>query len=139
MILIKRRILQQITASKKTVFLREDFKKIGSYDRVGHALQQLVQAGTLAKLGYGLYAKTRPSTLNKGERSLAACGGFLGASREALNRLGIKWRPSDAEIAYNEGRSTQIPATGYVIIQGHFNRKIQFKDFVLPYETRRQL
>ena len=139
MLQVKEQILRQIVTSKKTVFLREDFKNIGSYYQVGRALQQLVQFGMLAKLGYGLYAKTRPSTLCRGERSLAACGGFLGASREALNRLGVKWRPCDTEIAYNEGRSTQIPANGYVIIQGRFNRKIQFKDLILPYETRNQL
>jgi hypothetical protein len=133
---VKNRILKRISRSKKTVFLREDFKDLGSYNQVGLALRQLVCTEKIAKLGYGLYAKTRPSVIWKGKRSLAAEGGFLGASREALNRLGIKWRPSDAEIAYNEGRSTQIPATGYVIIQGNFNRKIYFKNLELPYETR---
>ncbi len=110
-----------------------------NYEQVGRALRQLVRTGIIAKLGYGLYAKTRPSTLKKGERSLATSGGFKGASREALNRLGIKWRPSDAEIAYNEGHSTQIPANGYVVIQGRFSRKISFKNLELPYETRNQL
>ena len=133
---LKDRILKRILRSKKTVFLRGDFKDLGTYNQVGCALRQLVRTDKIAKLGYGLYAKTRPSVLRQGDISLATSGGFKGASREALDRLGVKWRPSDAEIAYNEGRSTQIPATGYVIIQGHFNRKIYFKNSKLPYETR---
>ncbi len=136
---LKAQILKRISHTKKTVFLRQDFKDIGNDHQIGRALRQLVDTGTLAKLGYGLYAKTRPSTLKKGERSLATPGGFKGASREALDRLGVKWRPSDAEIDYNAGRSTQIPATGYVIIQGHFNRKIHFKNLTLRYETRTHL
>jgi hypothetical protein len=133
---LKNRILKRISRSKKTVFLREDFKDLGTYNQVGSALCQLVRTEKIAKLGYGLYAKTQPSVIWKGERFLAAEGGFLGASREALDRLGVKWRPSDAEIAYNEGRSTQIPATGYVIVQGHFTRKIHFKNLNLPYEIK---
>ncbi|MCK5719576.1 MAG: hypothetical protein KAH84_06450 [Thiomargarita sp.] len=116
--------------------MRKDFDDLGKYQQVGRTLRQLVASGKLAKLGYGLYVKTRPSTIKKDERSIATCGGFKGASREALNRLGVKWRPSDAEIAYNEGRSTQVPATGYVIIQGDFSRKIYFKNLELPYKTR---
>jgi hypothetical protein len=135
----KDRILKRISRSKKTVFLRGDFKDLGTYNQVGCALRQLVRTEKIAKLGYGLYVKIRPSVIWKGERFLATEGGFLGASREALDRLGVKWRPSDAEIAYNEGRSTQIPATGYVIIQGHFNRKIYFRNLELPYETRAYL
>jgi len=136
---LKNRILKRISRLKKTVFLREDFKDLGTYNQVGGALCQLVRTEKIAKLGYGLYAKIRPSTIRQGDISLATCGGFKGASREALDRLGIKWRPSDAEIAYNEGRSTQIPATGYVIIQGYFSRKIHFKNSKLPYETRNDL
>ena len=132
---LKPQILKRISRSSKTVFLRKDFNDLGKYEQVGRILRQLVESGALAKLGYGLYAKTRPSTIKKDERSLATCGGFLGASREALNRLGVKWRPSDAEIAYNEGRSTQIPATGYVIIEGRFSRKIHFKNLFYHLKT----
>jgi len=44
-----------------------------------------------------------------------------------LGLFGHRKHPSDAETAYNEGKSTQIPANAFVIIQSRFSRKISFK------------
>jgi hypothetical protein len=35
-----------------------------------------------------------------------------GAARQALTKLGVTWELTEAQRAYNEGRSTQVPVTG---------------------------
>jgi len=57
---------------------------------------------------------------------LAARNGFVGASRAALNKLGVDWEPTEAERAYNEGRSTQVPANAVVRVKGRFSRRLRY-------------
>ncbi len=57
---------------------------------------------------------------------LAAPGGFSGAVRAALTKLGITWAPTEWETAYNEGRSTQIPVNPMVRIKGRFSRQLSY-------------
>jgi hypothetical protein len=58
---------------------------------------------------------------------LAAVDGFIGASREALTKLGVRWEPSSWERAYNEGRSTQVPVNAVVRIKGRFARQLSYR------------
>jgi hypothetical protein len=39
-----------------------------------------------------------------GKPILYSPNGFVGAARQALNKLGVRWEPTEAERAYNEGR-----------------------------------
>lgn len=132
--MIKNEISRWISQADKTVFLRGDFKNFGEYAQVGRALGKLVKSEEIVRIGYGIYVRTRPSLIRKGARTLATPGGFKGAAYDALDRLGVKWRPSEAETAYNEGRSTQIPANASVIIRGRFSRRISFDGMSLRYE-----
>jgi len=50
--------------------------------------------------------------------------GFSSAARQALTKLGVAWEPGSSERAYNEGRSTQIPATPTVKVKGRFHRRL---------------
>lgn len=104
---LKSKMSYRIKRGRRLVYLREDFADLGGYSQIGRALRQLVQEGLLIKIGQGLYVKTRPSTINPTKRAITAS--FKEVSREALTRLGIKWRPNDAELAYNDGSSTQNP------------------------------
>jgi hypothetical protein len=77
------------------------------------------------RLGYGVYGRTRISRLS-GLPILASPEGIEGAGREVLNKLGIKWDLTNAQRAYNERRSTQIPANPAVrIIGSRFSRKLR--------------
>jgi hypothetical protein len=102
---MKHRVARSIGRSTAEVFLRSDFRAIGSYAQVGKALNALTRAGRLVRLGYGVYAKARPSSLSgrpvprKPLESLAL---------EAFNKLGIATQLGRAAREYNEG-STQIP------------------------------
>ncbi len=120
--LFKKQVATKIQRSRKNVFLRSDFVRLGGYDQVGRALKLLAEDGIVIKIGYGLYAKARCNRIT-GMPMLAATGGFSEVSQEALKRLGVKWQPSEASTAYQSG-STQIPANAGVIIPGRFSRKI---------------
>jgi len=126
---LKSRIKTRIQRSRRNVFLRSDFERLGGYDQVGRALRTLVAEGRLIKIGYGLYAKARPNRLT-GQPMLAADGGFSEIAEEALKRLGVKWKPAKAVMEYQKG-STQIPANAEVIVFDRFNRKIGNERFQL--------
>jgi|SRR5581483_2464809 len=102
---IKDRIARSIGRSSSEVFLRQDFAPIGSYAQIGKALNALTRAGRLVRLGYGVYAKARPSSLSgrpiprKPLESLAL---------QTFKKLGIEVELGSAAREYNAG-STQVP------------------------------
>ncbi|MCB5163234.1 DUF6088 family protein [Marinomonas algarum] len=60
---IQDRIKIRIKRSKRSVFLRSDFKDIAEYDQVGRGLRNLVKDGVLMKIGYGLYTRIRQNRI----------------------------------------------------------------------------
>ena len=123
---LRERVNQRIKRSRASVFLPREFNDLGGEDQVLRALRQLVQKGRLLRLGYGVYGRAEPSPLS-GQPMLAAVDGFIGASREALTKLGVRWEPSSWERAYNEGRSTQVPVNAVVRIKGRFARQLSYR------------
>jgi hypothetical protein len=109
------------------VFLPREFSKLGGEDQVLRALRGLVRDGRLVRLGYGVYARAIVSRLS-GEPLLYAPNGLSGAARQALDKLGVKWEPTESERAYNEGRSTQIPVNPVLRVKGRFSRRLKDKD-----------
>ncbi|MDX3772491.1 S-adenosylhomocysteine hydrolase [Chromatiaceae bacterium AAb-1] len=132
---LKQQVEQKLNRSKRDVFLRADFEQLGGYDQVGRALRQLVAEGKLLKIGYGLYAKARLSSIT-GKPMLASVGGFKAVSEQALERLGVAWRPSDELVRYNKGETTQVPVNAKVIVKSRFNRKISLRNMQLQIEQR---
>ena len=124
-------ITTRIARKKCAVFLRSDFDDLGGYDQVGRVLRDLVSKNLLMKIGYGLYAKTRQSTLtgqiipNKPLPQLA---------KEALKRLGVKTAPSSIERDYNAGRSTQIPTGRMIAVKGRVIRRIGYNGAYVNFE-----
>src|SRR5271169_3008009 len=94
--------------ARDSVFLTREFTDLSGETQVLRALKGLVRDGRLVRLGYGVYARAIVSRLS-GEPLLLNPTGLRGAAREALTKLGVQWEPAEAERAYNEGRSTQIP------------------------------
>lgn len=128
---LEKKILARIVRKKVSILLRKDFLDLGGYDQVGRALKHLADNGKLVRIGYGLYSKARVSSLT-GETIPTASLPTL--AKEALERLGVKIIPSQAELAYNEGRSTQIPTGRLITVKSRVNRKISFKDTTIKYE-----
>ncbi len=106
------------------VFLPREFRDLGGEDQVLRVLRILVREKRLVRLGYGVYGRAIVSRLS-GDPVLYSRNGFLGAARQALTKLGVKWEPSQAERDYNEGLSTQVPVNPVVRIKGRFSRQLR--------------
>lgn len=122
----------RIARMKSNVFIREDFADLGGYDQVGRVLLRLTRRGNLAKLGYGIYAKTRTSQLTGDIIPIAPLPAL---AREVLQKLGVRTLPTNAEKDYQEGRSTQIPTGRLIGIEkSRLSRKISYKEASVYYE-----
>lgn len=129
---LEQKICKRITRKKTTnVLLRDDFSDLGGYDQVGRVLKSLTQQGILLKIGYGLYAKTKVSSLT-GQLIPTVTLPTLG--KEALARLHISISPTKAEQAYKEGRSTQVPTGRMIGVKSRISRKIGYKGVYIAYE-----
>jgi hypothetical protein len=115
------------------VFLPREFADLGGEDQVLRVLRGLVREGRLVRLGYGVYGRAVVSELS-GKPMLYSPNGFAGAARQALTKLGVKWEPTEAERAYNEGRSTQVPVNPAVRVRGRFSRQLRYGNTELVLE-----
>lgn len=122
---LQAKIEQRIAERSDDVFLTREFADLGGERQVLRALSKEVEDGGLIRLGYGIYGRATPSRLS-GKPILANPGGFTGAVRIALTKLGVPWEPSAAERAYNEGRSTQIPMNPKLKVKGRFSRRLSY-------------
>src|ERR1700684_857685 len=121
---LRERIESRIARKRgEDVFLPREFRDLGGEDQVLRVLRGLVREKRLVRLGYGVYGRAVVSRLS-GEPILFSPNGFLGAARQALTKLGVAWEPTDAERAYNEGRSTQVPVNPVVRVKGRFSRRL---------------
>ena len=120
---LKQKIHYRIARTHSDVFLPKEFRDLGGEDQVLRVLRGLVTDGELMRLGYGVYARAKRSRLT-GRVMVDSGNGFSSAARQALTKLGVPWEPGSSERAYNEGRSTQIPATPTVKVKGRFQRRL---------------
>ncbi len=130
---LQAKVKERIARRRDDVFLTREFRDLGGEDQVVRALRSLVGEGSLVRLGYGVYGRAEASRLT-GEPMLAASGGFIGAARQALDKLGVRWEMTDAQRAYNEGRSTQVPVNPAVRVNGRFARHLRYQDTELRLE-----
>lgn len=130
---LREKIEARIARKRDDVFLPREFADLGGEDQVLRALRTLVGDGRLVRLGYGVYGRAVASRLS-GEPLLYSPNGFAGAARQALNKLGVQWEPTEAERAYNEGRSTQIPVNPVVRVKGRFSRQLRYGNTELVLE-----
>ncbi len=121
---MRERIAARIARKRgEDVFLPREFRDLGGEDQVLRVLRGLVREKHLVRLGYGVYGRAIISRIS-GEPILYSRNGFPGAARQALTKLGVAWEPTDAERAYNEGRSTQVPVNPVVRVKGRFSRRL---------------
>lgn len=130
---LQERIALRIARSKRDVFLTRDFGDLSDEDQVIRALRALMAQRSVVRLGKGVYAKARASRIS-GRAVLANAGGFQAVVQEALTRLGVKWEPTEAQRAYADNRSTQIPVNPVVRVVGRFDRKMRYGNSELVVE-----
>lgn len=130
---LRARITRRVARKGDVVFLPREFADLGGEDQVLRALRGMVSDGELVRLGYGVYGRAVVSRLS-GTPILNSATGFAGAARQALSKLGVAWEPTEAERAYNEGRSTQILVNPVVRIKGRFARRLRYSGTELVVE-----
>lgn len=122
---LARRIERTMRSSSRHVFLPKDFASLSEPGPIFRALRTLMAQRKLLRLGKGVYAKARPSSLSD-RAVLKNPAGFQAVAEEALNRLGVQWQSSDAQVSFAAGRSAQIPVNPVVKIKGRFARKLTY-------------
>lgn len=131
---LRQKIEARIARDKRhDVFLPREFAHLGGEDQVLRTLRTLVRDGQLVRLGYGVYGRAIISRLS-GKPMLYSPNGFIGAARQALDKLGVAWEPTESEKAYNEGRSTQIPVNAVLRVKGRFRRHLSYGNSELRLE-----
>jgi hypothetical protein len=125
------KVSYRITRSKQNVFVREDFEDLGGYDQVGRALRHLAKNSALVKIGYGLYAKAKQSSLSG---KTVPVKPLPDLAKEAVERLGLTVYPSQLERDYNAGRTTQVPTGRRIAVKGRISRRIGYNDAYVSYE-----
>ena len=130
---LRERVKKRIAERRDDAFLTREFLDLGGERQVLRALRELTEEGQLIRLGYGVYARAELSPLT--HQPMLAGDGFGAVSRQALNKLGVPWELTQAEQAYNIGRSTQVPMTPRVRLRGNrFSRKLRYKTMELTLE-----
>jgi hypothetical protein len=132
---IEGKIAIRISRKQSPVLLREDFDDLGGYDQVGRALLTLTKKGKLIKIGYGLYAKARISSLTGNTVPVEPLPAL---AQKALDRLGVNPGPSRAAMEYAQGRSTQVPTGRLISVNKRISRKIGYNNIAVSYERRPQ-
>lgn len=130
---LREKVEQRIADRRDDVFLPREFRDLGGEDQVLRVLRGLTRDGGLMRLGYGVYGRAERSRLT-GQPMLAARGGFIGAARQALDKLGVTWEPTEFQRAYNEGLSTQVPVNPAVRVKCRFVRRLRYQDTELRLE-----
>ena len=123
---LQERIEARIARKRDDVFLPREFLDLAGERQVLRALRGLTEKGKLIRLGYGVYGRAEISRLS-GQPILSARGGFIGAVRRALDKLGVAWEPTKWEQLYNEGRTTQVPVNPAVrLVKSCFARRLEY-------------
>ena len=120
---LESKIKYRIKRNKNSVFVLKDFFDLSDRDQVGRVLRSLIQEDVLMKVGQGLYARTKISSLTERvvpEKSLPEL------AREALQKLGIQVQDSSFEKDYDSGKTTQVPTGRVIAVKGRVSRKIGY-------------
>jgi hypothetical protein len=122
---LQTKIEKRIAESREYVFLTREFTDLSGRRQVLRALRKILAEGRLVRLGCGVYGLASSSGVSE-RPVLFHPNGFIGAARTALTKLGVEWEPTEREIAYQEGRSTEVPDTAAVRIKRRFSRRLRY-------------
>jgi len=130
---LEERMLRSIKLRSSNIILRADVAKLGSASQVSEALNSLLKKGVLVRIGTGVYAKTRKSSVTG---ATIPSGSLETLATEALKKMGVRVQVGRIAAEYNSGRTTQMPGT-FVANTGarRISRKIAVGGRELAYEN----
>lgn len=131
--ILRERMLRAIKLRPGNVILRKELAGLGSASQVTDALKALLARSVLVRIGTGVYAKTRKSSVTG---SIIPAGSLETLGVEALRKLRVPVSPGKAAAAYNAGTTTQIPGA-FVANTGRrrISRRISVGGRSLKYEN----
>ncbi|MEX1196360.1 MAG: DUF6088 family protein [Pseudohongiellaceae bacterium] len=133
---VKERIARSISLRQGEVVFPSDFKSMASPSQINRALRTLIDEGRIVRLGYGLYAKARPSVLTGKPVPRVSLPEL---TQEALERWGIPVRLGEAQAAYAEGKTDQVPMyTAFYTGKHRITRKITVGLRTVRFENKYQ-
>jgi hypothetical protein len=100
------RLARSVKLRPGNIVLRGDVVSLGSASQVSEALRELQRCRVLIRIGTGVYAKTRVSSVTG---ALIPAGSLETLAAEVLQKLGVEVEPGTAAAAYNSGMTTQMP------------------------------
>jgi Family of unknown function (DUF6088) len=130
---LQERMLRAVKQRDGNVILRSELAGMGSSSQVSEALKGLQEQGVLVRIGSGVYAKTRKSSVTG---AIIPAGSLETLASEMLRKLGVSLQESRVAAAYNAGRSTQMPGA-FVANTGRrrISRKVAVGGRTLRYEN----
>ncbi|MEB0136059.1 DUF6088 family protein [Actimicrobium sp. CCC2.4] len=103
---VKEKVIAKVKRSSSSVFLRNEFDRLGDYRQVSRAISEVVSGGMLIRVGFGLYAKARPSTINGQPVPIEP---LLRIGLEVMKKIGVDADVGNDAMELREGRRTQVP------------------------------
>nr|WP_292001245.1 DUF6088 family protein [Chlorobium sp.] len=130
---MKERMIRSITMRRGEIIMRSDFTRMGSQSQISRLLADFVSEGRLVRLGYGIFAKARISSIS-GKAVPREPLEVL--AQEAFRRLMIEAKPGKAQKEYASGQSTQVPVQAvFDTGQRRISRKLTVGNRKVRYEN----
>ena len=130
---IEERMLCAIMQRVGSVILRRELRNLGGASQITKALMALQERGVIVRIGTGVYAKTRRSSVTG---AIVPAGSLETLGTEALRKLGVSVTPAEDASAYIAGVTTQIPSVFVVNTGGRrITRKISVGGRTMKYEN----
>lgn len=129
--ILRERVRRRIRRSKEDVFLVREFVDLSDRDQVLRALRELLRDRVLLRLGKGVYAKARKSSVSD---RYVPCRNLRDLAIATMGKLNVPVGPTRAEADYNARRTTQVP-NGFVLgVAKRVSRKLSFNGTEIRYE-----
>lgn len=130
---MRERMIRSITMRRGEIIMRSDFTRMGSQSQISRLLADFVSEGRLVRLGYGIFAKSRISSIS-GKAVPREPLEVL--AQEAFRRLMIEAKPGKAQREYASGQSTQVPIQAvFDTGQRRISRKLTVGNRKVRYEN----
>lgn len=105
---LEERLLRSIKQRDSDVVLRSELVKMSSASQLSEALKSLQDKGVLVRIGTGVYARTRRSSVTG---ATIPAGSLETLATEALRKMGVAVMAGKAAMEYNAGKTTQLPGS----------------------------
>ena len=130
---LEERIRRSIKQRAGNVILRSEFTWMGSAPQISTVLKNLQDKGMLIRIGTGVYAKTRKSSVTG---ATIPAESLETLATESLQKLGVPVSSGRTAAAYNAGETSQLPGT-FIANTGNrrISRKITVSGRTVTYEN----